>query len=189
VRCLLACVLFATPAFADEAPDPGVRIAGPATNRINLRLGGATSDSTGRPAICLDATIVRGFGLESCGTGQGIIHDESGVELAHFRATYALLSRSTTSGTGRLRAGVGWAELQVGNDRPGFQFGSPTSERASVAGPEAAVQGQWLVPIAAGVEAVASFTIGAAAFARANELVVPQSNVQPFASFELGLGW
>lgn len=178
-----------TSAAAEEAVEPGTAAAPPATNRINLRIGGATSDSTGRPTICVDATIVRGVGVETCGTGQGIIHDETGVELAHFRATYALLSRATNRGTGRLRAGLGWAELQVGTDRPGFQFGSPDQARGSVAGPEAAVQGQWLLPLAKGVEAVASFTVGAAAFARANELVIPQSTVQPFASFEIGLGW
>jgi hypothetical protein len=185
---LFVCLL-ASPAAADETLEPSATTAAPATNYINLRLGGATSDSTGRPTICLDATIARGFGFETCGTGQGIIHDQTGVEMAHFRATYALLSRATNSGTARLRAGLGWAELQVGTDHPGFRFNSPDAARGSVAGPEAAAQGQWLVPLAKGVEAVASLTVGAAAFAGARELEVPQSTVQPFASFEIGLGW
>lgn len=187
-----ACLLAATAAPAradDEALAPGTSLAAPTPNRINLRLGSATTDSTGRPTICLDVSIVRGFGVESCGTGQGVIHDETGAELAHFRATYTLVSRRTNSGTGRLRAGLGFAELQVGIDRAGFRFDEPDVERGSVAGPEAAVQGQWLVPLGKGVEAIASFTAGAAAFASADQLVVPKSNVQPFASFELGIGW
>jgi hypothetical protein len=181
------------PARADEPTEtePGTTSAsGPTPNRINLRLGTASSDSTGRPTICLDVRIWAGLGVESCGTGQGIIHDEPGTELAHFRATWSIYERATSSGTGRVRGGVGWAELQVGVDRPGFHFGEPDPvERGSVAGPEAAVQGQWLVPLGKGIEAVISVTAGLAMFANADKLVTPQSNVQPFASFELGVGW
>jgi hypothetical protein len=176
-----------TPASEDGAGD--TEPSTPVANRLNLRLGSATSDSTGRPTICLDVNVAAGFGVESCGTGQGILHDETGTELAHFRATFSFLSRATPSGTGRLRAGVGWAELQVGVDHAGFRFNTPDIERGSVAGPEAALQGQWLVPLAKGVEAIASVTAGAAVFANADQLVVPKNNVQPFVSFELGLGW
>lgn len=180
-------------ARADEPTEtePGTTTAtAPTPNRINLRIGNATSDSTGRPTICLDVRIWSGLGVESCGTGQGIIHDEPGTELAHFRATWSIYERATSAGTGRLRGGIGWAELQVGVDHPGFHFGEPDQvDRGSVAGPEAALQGQLLVPLRKGVEAVVSFTAGLAVFADADKLVTPQNNVQPFASFEVGLGW
>jgi hypothetical protein len=177
-------------ASADEATEPGTSTAKPTSNRVNLRLGSATSDSTGRPVICLDVRLWRGLGVESCGTGQGVIHDEPGEELAHFRATWSVLERAFSAGTTRIRGGVGWAELQVGVDHPGFHFGDPdTTERGSVAGPEAAVQGQLLVPLGKGIEAVASVTAGVAVFAEADKLIVPQSNTQPFASVEIGLGW
>jgi hypothetical protein len=181
----------ATSARADESIEPGTSTgARPTPNRVNLRLGNATSDSTGRPTICVDVRIWAGLGVESCGTGQGIIHDEPGQELAHFRATWSVLERATSAGTGRLRGGIGWAELQVGVDHPGFHFGDPDkTDRGSVAGPEAAVQAQWLVPLSAGVEVIASVTGGVAVFADADKLITPQNNVQPFASFELGLGW
>ena len=189
----LVALLGAAAANADEPTEtePGTTNAtAPTPNRVNLRLGNATSDSTGRPTICVDVRIWAGLGVESCGTGQGIIHDQAGTELAHFRATWSVYERATSSGTGRLRGGIGWAELQVGVDHPGFHFGEPDQvERGSVAGPEAALQGQWLVPLGKGVEAVASVTAGLAMFANADKLVTPQSNVQPFASFELGLGW
>ncbi|HEU4611789.1 MAG TPA: hypothetical protein VFS15_06915 [Kofleriaceae bacterium] len=178
-------------ARAEEAFEPGTGGGGePTPNRINMRLGGATSDTTGRPTICVDVRIWSGLGVESCGTGQGVIHDEPGHELAHFRATWSVLEHATSSGTARLRGGIGWAELQVGVDHPGFHFGEPDpTERGSVAGPEAAVQGQWLVPLGKGVEAIASVTAGLALFADADQLILPQQNLQPFASFELGLGW
>jgi hypothetical protein len=184
-------LLVARTAIAQPAEDGSStgEAAQPVVNRFNLRLGGASSDTTGRPTICVDVSIVRGFGVESCGTGQGIIHDEPGAELAHFRATYSLLSHAWRKGTARVRGGIGWAELQVGVDHPGFRFGSPDIERGSVAGPEASVQAQWLTPVARGVDAIASLTAGASVFADADQLVVPKSNVQPFVSVELGLGW
>jgi hypothetical protein len=191
MRWVLALVLVAPAiAHADESLEPGTSRATPTPNRLNMRLGSATSDDTGRPTICLDVRIVRGFGIESCGTGQGVIHDEVGSELAHFRGTWSFFEHATPTGTGRLRGGIGWAELQVGVDHPGFKFGDPDSvDRGSVAGPEAAVQGQWLVPLGKGVEAIASFTAGVAVFASADKLIEPRSNVQPFASVEVGLGW
>lgn len=158
----------------------------PVQNRINLRLGGSTGDSTGRPTICVDVAVAAGFGVEACGTGQGVIHDEPGQELTHFRGHYTVFAR----GRGRVRAALGFAELQVGVDHPGFSFGEPDAlDRGSVAGPEAAVQAQWLVPLGKGIEGIASFTAGAAVFADADQLITPQSNVQPFASLELGVGW
>jgi hypothetical protein len=189
----LVLLLAPTIAHADEPTEiePGTTNAGaPTPNRVNLRLGNATSDSTGRPTICVDVRIWAGLGVESCGTGQGVIHDQPGTELAHFRATWSVYERATRAGTGRVRGGIGWAELQVGVDHPGFHFGEPDQvDRGSVAGPEAALQGQWLVPLGKGIEAVASITAGLAVFADADKLVTPQNNVQPFASFELGLGW
>jgi hypothetical protein len=187
-----AVAVTARPARAEsESAEPGAgERATPATNRINFRVGGASSDSTGRPTFCLDVRIVAGLGIESCGTGQALIHNEPGREMAHFRGTWTLLTRHTGRGTGKLRAGAGFAELQVGVDHVGFDFGSPdAADRGSVSGPEAVVQGQWLVPLGRGVEAIASLTAGAAAFAGAGELVIPQRAVQPFLALELGLGW
>ncbi len=173
-----------------ESLEPGTVTNTPTENRVNLRLGGSTTDSTGRPTICVDVRIWRGLGVESCGTGQGVIHDEPGEEMAHFRANWSVFERAFNTTTARVRGGIGFAELQVGVDHPGFKFGQPDRvDRGSVAGPEAAVQGQLLIPLGKGVEAVASFTAGVAVFANADQLIVPQNNTQPFASVELGLGW
>ncbi|HUS32081.1 MAG TPA: hypothetical protein VMZ53_26460 [Kofleriaceae bacterium] len=199
MRFALALVAVAVPAIAhadgeamptDDAAGDATRTDDPAANRINLRVGNATSDSTGRPTICVDVRVIRGFAAETCGTGQGVIHDQAGTELAHFRGTFSFLSRRTSTGTAKLRGGLGWAELQVGVDHPGFHFGEPdTVDRGSVAGPEAVVQAQYLVPLGKGIEAIASLTAGVAVFANADKLVVPQSNAQPFVSGEIGFGW
>ena len=48
-----------------ESLEPGTVKNPPTENRINLRLGGSTTDSTGRPTICVDVRIWRGLGVES----------------------------------------------------------------------------------------------------------------------------
>jgi len=194
VRWPVVIAILAGPLVASADPeslDPNAgEAAPPATNRLNLRLGGATTDDTGRPTICLDVRVWSGLDLESCGTGSELIHNEPGREMAHFRATWTFLERATARGTGKLRAGGGFAELQVGVDNLGFDFGDPDpTTRGSVAGPEAVVQGQWLVPLGVGIEAVIAATAGVAAFAEADQLVIPQATVQPFVSFEVGVGW
>jgi hypothetical protein len=175
-------------AHAEEGGGPHERRWAATSNRLNVRLGGATTDTTSRPTICVDVRVVSGFGVETCGTGQGIIHDEPGRQMAHFRATWTALARATERGVGKLRIGAGIAELQLDADRPGFNFGRPGRDQ-SVAGPQAVVQGQWLIPLAGGTEVVTSVTAGVAAFAEADQLVIPQRNVMPFVSFEIGLGW
>jgi hypothetical protein len=189
---LLICVSPTVRAQPTESSDPNGASDAPvsADNRVNLRFGGATSDDTGRPTICLDVRIWSNLAVEGCGTGAQIIHNEPGREMAHFRGTWTFLSKATPRGVGKLRAGAGFAELQVGQDHPGFNFGDPdTIDRGSVAGPEAALQAQWLIPLGVGIEAVTSLTAGLAYFAEAEKLIVPQKNVQPFVSFELGIGW
>jgi hypothetical protein len=191
VLSVIGCSLCALAHADSESTEPGSGGDARTTpNRINLRIGGATTDSVDRPAICVDVRVFGDFGTEACGTGQGVIHDELGTEMVHFRGTWTFLKRATPSGTGHLRLGAGFAELQVGVDHPGFHFGSPDRvDKGSVAGPEVSFQGQYLVPLAGGVEAIASVTAGVAAFASADELIVPKSNVQPFLSFEVGVGW
>jgi hypothetical protein len=96
-----------------------------------------------------------------------------------------------TPGGGRLglRAGLGFAEVSVAADQLGFQFGAPDATKASAAGPEASVSAQWTRPLAGKAEAIATFTIGSAYVDGAPELVLPRDRVQPFASFEVGVGW
>lgn len=176
---------------AEEAAEPGGAASNskPIENRLSLRLGGASTDSVGRPTICADVRIVSGFSVEACGTGAQLLHNEPGREMAHFRANYAFLEGSLPKGRGLLRGGLGFAELQVGEDEAGFDFEGPEGKRGSVAGAEASLSAQWLLPIAGDFEMIANATAGAAVFRNADRLVEPQSAVQPFVSFELGIGW
>ncbi len=161
----------------------------PVVNRLNLRVGASSSELNGRPTICMDVKIALGFDVESCGTGQAIIHNDPGQEMAHFRVNYAWLSRSVGKGTLLGRAGVGFAEMQVGKDNPGFVFGKPDADRGSLAGPETSLSAQWLVPMYKSLDFVVTGTAGVAYFANAKQLVIGQNEVQGFVSIDAGLGW
>jgi hypothetical protein len=172
---------------ADDA-GAGMGNAG-ADNRINLRLGGASTDTTGVPTICMEVRAVAGLSVEGCGTGSGFLHSQSGGEMAHFRAKWQVFGRVAAGGTLRLQGGLGFAELQLDADRPGFDFGAPRGSSIETAGPEGSVSLSWLRPMGAGWELIANTTGGLAWFPHAGALATPQDRAQPFVSFEVGVGW
>jgi hypothetical protein len=178
-------------AHADEVDDGSATVGShpPVVNRINLRVGRATSDLIGRPTICMDVKIALGFDIEACGTGAQLIHDDYGQEMSHYRVNYAVANRSLWKGTIYARGGLGIAEMQVGKDNPGFVFGAPDQDRGSVTGPEAAVSAQWLLPLYKDLDFVVTGTAGVAYFAHADELATTKSDMQSFASIEAGIGW
>ncbi|MDX2090534.1 MAG: hypothetical protein SFX73_21930 [Kofleriaceae bacterium] len=192
-RLALALLLVSALAHADAPADDGRETSAAdhpkVVNRINLRVGRATSDLIGRPTICMDVKIALGFDIEACGTGAQLIHDDYGQEMSHYRINYAVANRSLWKGTLYARGGLGIAEMQVGKDNPGFVFGSPDQDRGSVTGPEAAVSAQWFAPLYKGLDFVVTGTAGLAYFAHADELATTKSDVQSFASIEAGIGW
>jgi len=191
-RVLVALLLLPALARADEPIDDGAASPSdhaPIVNHLNLRIGRASSDQTGNPTVCVDVKIALGFGVEACGTGAQVWHDDIGQEMSHYRINYAVANRSLWKGTLLARGGLGFAEMQVGKDNPGFVFGSPDQDRGSVSGPEAALSAQWLLPMYKGLDFVVTGTAGLAYFAHAEELATTKSEVQGFASIEAGIGW
>ncbi len=195
LACALAATLvaFATPARADEPTDDGVggdpSNHPPIHNRINFRVGFASSDLNGHPTICLDVNIAFGFGVESCGTGAQLLHDDPGQEMSHYRINYTVVERNLWKGTLHARGGLGFSEMQVGKDDPGFVFGGTNRDKGSTSGPEAALSAQWLLPMYKGLDFVVTGTAGLAYFAHAEDLATTKSDVQGFASIEAGIGW
>lgn len=177
------------PTLADEATTPPPVPRADVATRVSLRIGGASSDDLGLPVVCVDVRLIAGLGVESCGTGAELWQHADARQMAHVRATWLLHEGTLLGGRGRVRPGLGLAELQVGADTPGLDFGTPGGDRTAVAGPEAAVQGLYVLPLGRGVEALAAATVGAAWFAHAPELASPQARVQPFVSLEVGVGW
>tara|TARA_R110002096_G_scaffold143328_4_gene299237 strand:+ start:1791 stop:2288 length:498 start_codon:yes stop_codon:yes gene_type:complete len=156
-------------------------------SHFNLRVGASTNADYERASICLEVTVWRKLSVEGCGNGSGILHKSDGGELAHFRAKWALWNASVSRGNVVLQGGLGFAELQVGADEPGFEFGVPSGE--SAAGAEGSLSLQYFAPVGKGFEFIASSAIGMAYIRGANALPTAPSKAQPFASFELGIGW
>ena len=156
-------------------------------SHFNLRVGAATTSDLERASICIEVALWRKLSVEGCGNGSGFLHDSDGGELAHFRAKWALWEAAVPRGAFVVQGGLGFAELQVGKDDPGFDFGDPSGE--SAAGAEGALSMQYLAPFGRGFEFIASSAIGMAYISGANDLPTAPSKAQPFASFELGIGW
>lgn len=189
---VLALALAPAVAFADEPADDGAATPGQGPqveNRVNVRLGKSSADTDGRPSICVDVRVYWRFGIETCGTGQAIIHNDPGQEMMHLRANYTFADRSLWKGTLNARGGIGFAELQIGPDDPGFVFGRPAHNGNSTAGPEAAFSAQWLLPLYKKIDFVMTATAGLAYFAGAPELSTSKTELQGFASLEAGIGW
>ncbi|CAN5735222.1 hypothetical protein BH11MYX3_BH11MYX3_23270 [soil metagenome] len=193
--CALALAVVTAPAIAradepvDDGSDQDPSDHPPIFNRLNFRVGFASSDLNGKPTLCLDVNVVFGFGVETCGTGAQVIHNDPGQEMSHYRINYTVLERSLWKGTLHARGGLGFSEMQVGKDNPGFIFGTPDADRGSVSGPEAAVSAQWLLPMYKGLDFVVTGTAGLAYFAHAEQLATTKSDLQSFASIEAGIGW
>ncbi len=197
MRFVLVLAVVAAPAIAqaqgtepvDDGSDHDPSDHPPIFNRLNFRVGFASSDLNGKPTLCLDVNVAFGFGVETCGTGAQVLHNDPGQEMSHYRINYTVLERSLWKGTLHARGGLGFSEMQVGKDNPGFIFGAPDSDRGSVSGPEAALSAQWLLPMYKGLDFVVTGTAGLAYFAHADQLAATKSDLQSFASIEAGIGW
>lgn len=157
-------------------------------NRVNLRLGGASSDENGRPTVCLEVRAIAGLSIEGCGTGSGFLHNEQGRSLTHFRGKWAVDRRVLAGGVMQTQLGLGMTELQVSTDRPGFVV-SPEQGGVEAVGPEAMVGLQWLRPIDGGWEFILNANAGLSWIPGAEALIAPQDTLQPFVAFEVGAGW
>ena len=170
------------PAPASEGSDDS------STNYVNLRVGDSTV-GTDYAVICIEATPWWRLSIESCGTGAGLFRDLRTTDVAHFRAKWQVLARPLAHGSVRMRLGVGFAELEVADDDPGFRFGGVGDDAAETAGPEATASIQYLAPLGRGVEAIVNVTAGMAWLPHAPDLVVPQDEWLPFVGLEVGAGW
>ena len=106
----------------------------PKRNYANLRVGASSANTNQRPTLCREVEPVLAWSIEACGTGQGFLHDEPGKELAHFRAKWRggdWQWREAYFGVG---PAIGFVELQVGDDEPGFDFRNTNDQRTAAAG-------------------------------------------------------
>lgn len=123
--------VWVTIAHGEEAAPTAARTFLPhpvAGHEIFEMRGGVAATSGGSGGtICAEATPHRYVSIEACGNGGGFLYPEAGDDLMHVRAEGNVpLLRTGRAGL-TLQAGVGFAELQRGEDAPGFRFGAADS--------------------------------------------------------------
>lgn len=155
---------------------------------IQLRGGAATSNEAGMPEVCMEGSPLKWLTLETCGTGAGIWRDDGGRQMMHLRLELQPY-RFVVGGVALdPQIGVGFSEMQIGADEPGFRFDSANG-KMDTSGPEMSLSLQAKVPLQLDLEFVGELTTGMAYFANADELAAPQNELQPFAGVSLGLGF
>ncbi|MCC7441846.1 MAG: hypothetical protein IT285_09440 [Bdellovibrionales bacterium] len=164
---------------------------GPKSHSLNLRGGMASVVGEGsRPEMCLDVAPWRAFSFEACGNGSTVLHSDPNPTVMHVRGKLLFTTWNQRPGWLQLMATVGFAELQVGADSPGFHFTSTGPEGVETAGPEAGMSARWLVPLKdSGFEAVVEANVSLAYLPHAPELVKPQSGLQPSVELTVGIGF
>ena len=179
-----------TKAYAQsDAPEPGTRDPAEARTYVNARVGAASSNQSGRPEVCVEGAPLAVVSVEACGTGAQVWHEDPSPEMAHFRVKGRLLSLELPHFWLQGFVGAGFAEMQVGNDEPGFAFSDASDSLTSTAGAELSLSARALVPIRYGLELLADLGVAGAFMPHADELVRPQSRFQPTVSFSLGVGF
>jgi hypothetical protein len=152
-----------------------------------FKVGPATAAA--HPQMCAEVTPLEMVGVEACGTGAGFLYNDGSREIAHFR----LKGRLAAFDVERVRfepwVAGGFAELQIADDAPGFDFFGTGPFGVETSGPEAGASVRALVPVALGVELVAEAGVGIAWFPYAPQLREPQAAIQPQASMSVGFGF
>ncbi|MDX2050985.1 MAG: hypothetical protein SFV15_01250 [Polyangiaceae bacterium] len=155
---------------------------------INLRGGASSANLNQRPEVCMEGSPFAMLSVESCGTGNGIWHHDSGTEMMHVRLKLKVFSLSSGPMLFQYGVGAGMAELQVAADDPGIQFG--TGPRGvETAGAEGSMFLRGLLPLTKAFELVGDLQTGTAYLPSAPELIVPKSAWQPFVTLSVGVGY
>ncbi|TNE87115.1 MAG: hypothetical protein EP330_19275 [Deltaproteobacteria bacterium] len=131
-------------AFAG-ATDSEVYVPRPLAGRpvLDLRIGADTVSSLDAPVVCLEGYPLAWLSLEGCGTGANLWHIPTGPELSHYRTRVRALKANDGRIDAELLVGLGFAEVQVGQDQAGFLFGQAREEdQVEASGAEGSVSGK-----------------------------------------------
>jgi hypothetical protein len=198
-RLALILLLLAAGAREATAQDWGVdgdRVQRPPAHWANLRAGGSSGSENGRPELCLELAPLTGLSnrvlaamsVEACGTGSGILHHDPDPETVSFRVKWQVGSWRRWGAWFQPQLGAGFAEVQIGEDTPGFYFSSAGPDGVETAGPEAGVHLRVLFPIGR-FELVGELHLSAAYFEHAPELARPLARFQPELGASVGFGF
>ena len=196
---LLTLLTLAVPAQAG----PNARLVLPRTvdERPLIELRGGI-DSRPRPAsegpaspfICGELTPLRRVGVEGCGNGAGVLQNNDLSDFAHFRVRVTALQRTVGQWNMDVVTGVGWAEVQRGQDAAGFRFGAAQPGQVEAAGAEASVSVKGMVEVAGRLQGTVDLNAGAAVIPGAPEVLRTGDSpgagpVLPYVALTAGLGF
>ena len=158
------------------------------------RAGNTLEDSiqvcNGKMNVCGEVRVVGSFSIEGCGTAPGLLHDEPNREVSHYRIKAKAFEYYDGDLQVQLQFAAGFAEFQIGKDKPGFFFGDPAGNgKVETAGPEGSLSMQWMLPVHSGLDFVADLTAGMAWFQRLPEIDPNLDRLHPFVDVTLGIGW
>ena len=154
-----------------------------------MRVGAETVDLL-HPYVCAEVYPLAFLSLEACGNGAGFLHQGTSGDMAHFRLRGTVLSKHWERFSADLLFSAGFAEIQRGEDEPGFLFGKAKSpDQIEGAGPEfsISVKGQYWFDKRAFL--VADLNAGAASIPSAPIVMQRGSPVIPYAGLSVGLGF
>lgn len=191
---LLTCLLFAGHAAAADVTGPtsGTFVPKPLAGHAIFDLRGGFGSGPAGPngQVCVEVAPHRWVAVEACGTGGGFLYPEAGEEIMHLRAEGSFRVWQRGRAEGVVQPGLGMAEIQRGEDSPGFRFGPATEQnQRDAAGPEASVstKGRWWVGDWAYL--VGELSFGAAWIEAAPIVLEQDSAIVPFATGTFGVGF
>ena len=155
---------------------------------LELR-GGAQSTEVDQPVICLEGSPLSWLAIEACGNGSGVLHQQPGYDMVHFRAKARALHREQARSTVDVYGALGLTEVQSSTDRPGFAFGEQEAGAVEAAGASTAVTVKGRFYTTPGTYVVADAAVGAALIPGAPAVFGSGGPVIPFASVTVGLGF
>lgn len=177
----------------EEAPPTTVTVQSSAPdaprNFGNFRAGAGSSSENGHAYLCLEGSPLAFLAIEACGTGSGFLHDDEAPETAHFRTKITPRVWRYREGFLAPHLDLGFAELQVAEDTPGFDFAGTGPDGVETAGPELGLGVRLLYPLSRWVEIVGDATVSYAWLPHAPDLVDPHDEHQVSATFSLGVGF
>lgn len=168
-------------------PDPEPDMVGLS---FDIRAGVEQTQATVLVIACVEARVTGPLSVQLCGNGRGLFLDKTDDDpvLTGYRARLRL----TQVPWGRLWVApilhAGMSELRVGQSGPGYLPGRGSSRQLAL-GPAAGVALQLVWPLGDTLKLVGDVHLDAAWIPRADELALPQDELQPSLGATVGVGF
>ncbi len=159
----------------------------PPRTYVSVGFGGSTGSQGA--IICAEVAPLSFLSVSGCGNGSGFLHHDDAPDLSHFRLNVTPISLKAQFLWLQPRFQLGFAEMQVGADTPGFQFAGTNESRTSTSGLDAGASLRAVWPLGKGFELLSEFGLGLGYFHHAPQLIKPQSAWIPSASLVIGAGF